>query len=104
MELNLQDQITCAEQLDEEVGKFINTVSTIVKDLTPIANPCPYSKRWFTPELKRQQKEHNKLRRAWQAGCATQGKDHPNTISQFMTMQNSKREWTRAIEKAKASH
>ena len=103
-ELNLPDQITHAEQLDEEVGKFINTVSTIVNDLTPTANPCPYSKRWFTPELKRQQKEHNKLRRAWQSGCTTRGKDHPITISQFMTMQKSKREWSRAIEKAKASH
>jgi hypothetical protein len=103
-ELNLQDQITHAEQLDEEVGKFINTVSTIVNNLTPTANPCPYSKRWFTPDLKRQQKEHNKLRRAWQSGCATREKDYPLTVNQFTAMQKSKREWTRAIEKAKASH
>lgn len=86
------------------VGKFINTISSIVNDLMPIANPCLYCKQWFSLDLKRQQKAHNKLRRAWQSGCAIRGRDHPFTISQFTAMQKSKREWTRAIEKAKSSH
>jgi hypothetical protein len=37
-------------------------------------------------------------------GCAIRGKNDPLTVNQFRAMQESKRQWTKAIEKAKSNH
>lgn len=70
----------------------------------PDQRPTPYSKRWFTPDLKVQQTEVNHLRRQWQESCAEHGRDHTRSVNLFQAMQQKRRTWTRTIEKAKKSH
>ncbi|KAJ5642550.1 reverse transcriptase [Penicillium lividum] len=72
--------------LDRVVEKLTAVTAQAVDQFTPDTRPTPYSKRWFTPDLKVQQVEVNQLRRRWQL------------------MQQKRRAWTRTIEKAKASH
>jgi hypothetical protein len=50
-------------QLDQTVINLIEVTRAAVKKHTPQARPCPYSKRWFTPELKTQQVKINRARR-----------------------------------------
>ncbi|KAF4233525.1 hypothetical protein CNMCM6805_009182 [Aspergillus fumigatiaffinis] len=69
-----------------------------------LLKPSPYSKRWFTPGLKIQQVIVNQLRRNWQESCANLGATHPVTAALFQDMRQKRREWTRTIEKAKATH
>ncbi|KAJ9481484.1 hypothetical protein VN97_g11989, partial [Penicillium thymicola] len=52
--------------LDEAVAKLTEATATAVDRYTPNLRPTPYSKRWFTPDLKIQQTEVNHLRRKWQ--------------------------------------
>jgi hypothetical protein len=90
--------------LDRLVEKLTSTAAQAVDRFTPDTRPTPYSKRWFTPDLKVQQVEVNQLRRTWQASCAQLGRDHASTITAFQLMQQKRRAWTRTIENAKASH
>lgn len=71
---------------------------------TPDLRPSPYSKRWFTPELKGQQKEVNYLRRKWQESCVELGPQDTRPMSFFRGMRQKRWAWTRAIECAKISH
>ena len=102
--LRQPQEIETNDQLDRTVGDLIQAASTAVKKYTPAARPSPYTKRWFTPELKPQQVEVNRARRRWQKSCACRGKDHPATMTLFTTMRKKRREWTRTIEKAKTAH
>lgn len=72
--------------------------------LTPDARSTPYSKRWFSPNLKVQRVEVNQLRRRWQESCAELGRDDARSTALFQEMQRKRRAWTRTIEKAKSSH
>lgn len=97
-------RILCRYSLDSAVTDLIRTTSEAVEAYTPRAKPTPYSKRWFTPELKQQQRETNRARRSWQQSCARYGKAHAVTLELLLDMKRRRRAWTRAIEKAKASH
>ncbi len=90
--------------LDAVVQKLTQVTIQAVDQFTPNTRPTPYSKRWFTPDLKVQQVEVNQTRRRWQANCAELGRDHPSSIATFQDMQHKRRAWTRTIEKAKALH
>jgi ribonuclease HI len=97
-------QLETKEQLDDAAKSLIAITTAAVDKHTPHAKPCPYSKRWFTPELKLQQREVNKLRRQWQNSCATEGPYHPRTQALFSEMRIKRRAWTRTVEKVKAAH
>jgi hypothetical protein len=90
--------------LEQTVSSLVEGTTMAVNRFTLLARPCPYSKRWFTPELKIQQREVNKARRKWQESCATKGREDVTTIPFFVEMRSRRREWTRAIERTKATH
>ena len=96
--------IETIDQLEQEVDNLVTTAIAAVNQYTPQAAPCPYSKRWFTPELKMQQREVNRLRRRWQEGCALKGRANPITMGLFSEMRTKRREWTRLVEKVKNAH
>src|ERR1700712_2277321 len=97
-------EIRTKTQLEERVNKLIQATSIAVEEHTPLTRSSPYSKRWFTPDLKTQQREVNKTRRTWQESCASKGKDHPHTRTLFTEMSTKRRVWTRTIGKVKATH
>ena len=97
-------EIKTRPTLDRVVENLTAATAQAVDRFTPDTRPTPYSKRWFTPDLKVQQVEVNQLRRRWQASCAELGRDHTSTTAAFQAMQQKRRAWTRTIEKAKASH
>ncbi|KAI2812354.1 hypothetical protein CBS115989_10539 [Aspergillus niger] len=76
-------KIETNEDLDRAVENLIRSTTAALNQHVPAQAPCPYSKRWFTPELKAQQVEVNRSRRRWQNGCAILGPDHPTTKSMF---------------------
>jgi hypothetical protein len=43
-------------RLDQTVYTFVDATIIAVERHTPQARPSPYSKRWFTPDLKAQRK------------------------------------------------
>ncbi|KAK9847032.1 Endonuclease/exonuclease/phosphatase [Penicillium brevicompactum] len=90
--------------LDEAVQNLTEATTASVNKFTPDTHPTPYSKRWFTPDLKVQQTKVNQLHRRWQENCGMLGRDHPHSTTAFQEMQQSRRAWTQTIEKAKASH
>jgi hypothetical protein len=90
--------------LDEAVERLTEATITAVDRFTPNLRPTPYSKRWFTPDLKIQQTEVNRLRRKWQESCAELGRNYTHSMTLFQEMQQKRRAWTRTIEKVKASH
>ena len=92
------------DQLEHTADDLIATTIAAVDKHTPHAKPSPYSKRWFTPELKIQQREVNRLRRKWQESCANTGPVHPRSMGLFIKMHTKRREWTRLVEKVKNSH
>ncbi|KAJ5135375.1 uncharacterized protein N7515_004653 [Penicillium bovifimosum] len=77
--------------LDRVVEKLTSATTQAVDRFTPDMRPTPYSKRWFTPDLKVQQVEVNQLRRRWQASCAELGRDHPSTTAAFQDMRQKRR-------------
>ncbi|KAG2001218.1 hypothetical protein GB937_010390 [Aspergillus fischeri] len=91
-------------ELDEVVAKLISCTASAINQYTPMSKPSPYSKRWFSPELKIQQGEVNRARRKWQESCAERGRQNPMSLILFEDMRKKRRAWTRAIEKAKATH
>ena len=97
-------QINTKEQLDDAADCLIVATMAAVEEHIPSAKPSPYAKRWFSPELKIQQREVNQLRRQWQNSCANRGSHHPLTQGMFSEMRNKRRVWKRTIEKAKATH
>lgn len=103
-EMTMVPPIETREHLDNAVERLVAATMTAVDECTPDTKPSPYSKRWFTPELKVQQKEVNKLRRQWQNSCATAGPYHPRTQAAFSEMRIKRRAWTRMIETVKAAH
>eukprot|EP00136_Aspergillus_niger_P005212 XP_001395701.2 reverse transcriptase [Aspergillus niger CBS 513.88] len=96
--------IQSAQDLDYAVNNLIQTTVAALDRHVPVQAPCPYSKRWFTTDLKAQQIEVNQIRRRWQNRCALLGPNHPMTKILFEEMRQKRREWTRAIEKAKGRH
>jgi ribonuclease HI len=103
-QIGLWRELKTRPALDEAVEKLINATATAVDRYTPDLRPTPYSKRWFTPDLKVQQTEVNRLRRKWQESCAELGRHDPRSMTLFQEMQEKRRTWTRTIEKVKASH
>ena len=99
-----QATIETRNQLDEIVERFTRVTAAAVEELTPLANPCPYSKRWFTPDLKDQQRTYNKARRKWQTATAQLGREHATTQEMFAAMKRRRKEWAKAIEHAKSKH
>ncbi|EED11824.1 reverse transcriptase, putative [Talaromyces stipitatus ATCC 10500] len=97
-------EISSAADLDYEVNRLVEATTTVLDQQVPLQKPSPYSKRWFTPELKSQQVIVNQVHRRWQSSCATLGSSHPITTSLFNDMRHKRREWTRTIEKVKAAH
>ncbi len=97
------DIVTTAD-LDRGVQHLIEATTATLDEHIPLQKPSPYSKRWFTPELKTQQVTVNQLRRKWQESCAVRGTTHPTTAALFQNMRQKRREWTRTIEKAKTMH
>ena len=95
---------TTIEALDATVEKLTKATARAVDRHTPDLRPSPYAKRWFTADLKSQQKEVNRARRRWQESCATIGPDDPYTKALFEEMFQKRRTWTRTIKKAKKSH
>ena len=69
--------------LDEAVGKLTEATATAVDEYTPNLRPTPYSKCWFTLDLKIQQTEVNQLRRKWQERCAELGRSHTRSMTLF---------------------
>lgn len=55
--------IDTVEQFEHIVETLDSTTVALLDAPTPEARPSPYSKRCFTPALKAQQREVNKLRR-----------------------------------------
>ncbi|KAI3033203.1 hypothetical protein CBS76997_11321 [Aspergillus niger] len=102
--INPQLRIQSERDLDQAVNHLIQTTITALDQHVPVQALCPYSKRWFTADLKIQQVEVNQTRRRWQDSCATLGSNHPTTKAMFAEMRERRRKWTRAIEKAKTSH
>lgn len=96
LDSNIQIEVT-AESLTE-------AVSNAIEQHVPANRPSPYSKRWFTPDMKDSQREVNRTRRRWQPSCAQSGPDHPDTMVLFHEMRRLRRKWTRSIEIAKAKH
>ncbi|KAI3014160.1 hypothetical protein CBS147347_11515 [Aspergillus niger] len=92
------------ETLDATVEKLIQATATAIDKDIPNLQPSPYAKRWFTPDLKTQQKAVNQTRRKWQESCARAGRDDPYTKLLSEEMRQKRRTWTRAIEKAKTAH
>ncbi|KAI2734742.1 hypothetical protein CBS147339_9742 [Penicillium roqueforti] len=80
-QMNPWKQIKTRPALDRVVETLTAATAQAVDRFTPDTRPTPYSKRWFTPDLKIQQVEVNQL-----------------------PMQQKRRAWTRTIEKAKSSH
>src|SRR6201999_1887604 len=78
-------------QLDQAVDKLIELTMTAVDKHTPLSRPCPYSKRWFTPMLKVQQREVNQARRRWQESCVRRGKEDPSTVRLLEEMRTRRR-------------
>lgn len=99
-----QMEIYSIEALDTAVEKLTKITASAINKHTPDLRPSPYAKRWFTPDLKHQQNEVNRLRRRWQESCAEAGRDNPWSMALFEDMRQSRRAWTRTIEKAKMSH
>src|SRR5579875_1994814 len=97
-------QIDTKDQLDEVVERFTGATADAVENQTPLANPCPYSKRWFTPELKEKQRQYNKARRKWQASTARLSREHHTTQDLLSLMKSRRKEWAKAIERAKSQH
>jgi hypothetical protein len=97
-------EIKTRPALDETVERLTEATTTAVDRYTPNLRPTPYSKRWFTPDLKIQQTEVNHLRRKWQESCAELGRSHTRSMALFQEMQQKRRTWTRTIEKVQASH
>lgn len=97
-------EIKTRPTLDAIVEKLTRITALAVENHTPNRRPSPYSKRWFTPELKVQQSEVNHTRRKWQESCAHQGRDHARSVALFHEMQQKRRTWTRTIEKVKKLH
>jgi hypothetical protein len=96
--------IETTAELDDAAAQLISCTSSAIDSYTPTAKPSPYSKRWFTPELKAQQREVNRVRRKWQESCAERGRHNEVSVSLFEDLRKKRRAWTRAIEKAKAGH
>ena len=92
------------QALDAIVEKLTRGTGAAVGHHTPDLQSSPYSKRWFTANLKSQQKEVNQTRRKWQERCVEAGRDDPRSMSLFEDMRQKRMEWTRTIEKAKTSH
>ena len=103
-QMNPWRQIKTRPTLDRVVEHLTAATAQAVDRFTPDTRPTPYSKRWFTPDLKAQQVEVNQLRRRWQTNCAQLGRTHADTTAAFHAMQQKRRAWTRTIEKAKALH
>ncbi|EGD99960.1 hypothetical protein TESG_08624 [Trichophyton tonsurans CBS 112818] len=97
-------EIGSREELEQAVERLVATTTGALDRHVPTAKPSPYSKRWFTPELKAQQGEANRARRRWQESCATRGPHDAQTLTLFTEMREKRRAWTRAIEKAKTTH
>ena len=102
--LHYEEPIESRQQLDEVVAELTTRVQEVIDRHVPMTRPSPYAKRWFTPELKVQQVEVNKARRTWQERCASHGRTDPTAMQLFTDMHSKRRQWTRTIEKAKASH
>ena len=92
------------EALDATMEKLTEETAKAVDYHTPALRPSPYAKRWFTPDLKSQQKEVNHARLKWQESCAELGRDEPQTMAIFEDIRQKRRVWTRTIEKYKTSH
>lgn len=97
-------ELNSAEALDTVVERHKSTIANAVDKHTTDLRPSPYSKWWFTADLKAQQKDVNCLRRKWQESCAEVGRADYRTLAMFEDMRQSRRAWTRTIEKAKIFH
>ena len=96
-------QIETTEELEEAVKTLIETTTAAIDKHVPAAEPCPYSKRWFSPELKAQQREVNKTRRKYQGSCARLGSTHLQTKDLLQEWRTKRRKWTRKLEEVKAT-
>jgi Endonuclease-reverse transcriptase/Reverse transcriptase (RNA-dependent DNA polymerase) len=96
--------ISSDSDLELAVEKLVKSTVTAIEQHTPLMRLSPYSKRWFTPQLKQQQQEVNRARRKWQESCVTRGSGDPCTVFLFEDMRRKRRMWTRTIEKAKLTH
>ena len=74
------------ESLDLIVDKLTKATAAAVDRHTPEMRPSPYSKRWFTVDLKSQQKDVNRARHKWQESCAEFGRDDDRTMRLFDDM------------------
>lgn len=90
-EINQYPRIQTNRDLDHVVENLIQTTTATLDRHVPVQAPCPYSKHWFTPELKTQQVEANQARRKWQERYTTWKSDHPNTKSMFEIMREKRR-------------
>ena len=78
--------INSESDLEAAVTRLIGSTITAIDQFTPLSRPSPYSKRWFTPDLKIQQTEVNQARRRWQESCVTRGRQDPGTRALYDEM------------------
>ena len=83
-------EIKTRPALDEAVERLTEAAAAAVDSLTPDLRPTLYSKRWFTPGLKIQQTEVNRLRRKWQDSCSEFGRNHDQSATLFREMQQKR--------------
>jgi Endonuclease-reverse transcriptase len=71
--------ITSNTDLELAIEKLVKSSVTAIEQHTPLLRPSPYSKRWFTPELKHEQQEVNRARRKWQESSHLRRSKMPQT-------------------------
>jgi ribonuclease HI/endonuclease/exonuclease/phosphatase family metal-dependent hydrolase len=90
--------IRSAEDADSRLDELENAVWDVIDSHVPLAALCPYSKRWWTPELTTQRKEVSKLARKARDVQGIEG--HPD-IARHKRARNA---FAEALRKAKESH
>jgi hypothetical protein len=98
--MTLLPRVDSEAQLDQLVNDLIEATITAVEAHTPHVKPSPYSKRWFTADLKTQQAAVNKTRRKWQASCADRGREDPATMNLFREMAKNAENGPERLKKA----
>jgi ribonuclease HI/endonuclease/exonuclease/phosphatase family metal-dependent hydrolase len=91
-------RIESAEEADERLAELENTVWDVIDTHVPLAALCPYSKRWWTPELTTKRKEVKQWARK---ARRVQGIDGHPDIARYKKERNL---FAEALRAAKEGH
>jgi hypothetical protein len=93
------DIISCSD-LDATVGRLTSRVSSAIHQLTPVARPSPYSKRWWTPELTELRDTYT-----WARNRCTRARRYGFTLPELEdTAADLRRQYHQAIRDTKRRH